>query len=597
MLNRMRHCYNNVASDERRSAVAIDYELLKSRLFDSPGGPNATNFRDAVMITPRNSTRVAAGLVRLLDFARRHNKIAVRYRIAESDKVKAKGCSFQSVDTVSPILQQLLMQLPDKKCDGVTYDFWFVEGLPMTLNSNEATEMGYANGVTGTAVHLELDQREPPHNGAPIWELIYQPLSLQFRPDDPKHPRLPHAPDGVLLIAPKPANFDYEVPKRLRALLRSALGAVTCATLKVQRSANFCVSNGLVISDYSAQGGTMHLGAILDLGKPVFGKLTMLNLYIQLSRVPGPESAALLRLFPVELMMTMRVDPDLEYDMKRLEELANETQWLLERAAASDDTPIASPANPGRVSFPRVVAHATLDASALHQLRTDLHLEPVPTSHFDINASLIHALLLSLTAQGLLRVDFMHSNSINRVRAVCTDTRRHLDSLVPRVAQASTHANPFPNLDHEQCFEAIWRFLLGTIEAQWWTTHMACMDARLVVYTRFNVHMYAQPEPGDPDVTCDNVSVSRSIVPPHGSRDAVIIALWCQIADDEASVHYQATTSTSIIGVSIDDLSVHDDEQDNEERNDGSDVDMSVHVDERDNEARNEDEGDDMKED
>ena len=110
----------------------------------------------------------------------------------------------------------------------------------MTLNSNEATEMGYANGVMGRGVHLELDAREPAHSGALVWELEYVPIAMHFRPDDPKHPQLPHAPPGVLIIKPKSVTFNFDVPARLRPHLRAKLEAATCATLKVQRGVRRC---------------------------------------------------------------------------------------------------------------------------------------------------------------------------------------------------------------------------------------------------------------------------------------------------------------------------------------------------------------------
>ena len=179
---------------------------------------------------------------------------------------------------------------------------------------------------------------------------------------------------------------------------------------------------------------------------------------------------------------------------------------------------------------------------ALQWFRAHIGLQPVQTDHFGVNACLIHGIVLSLGEKHLLRPDFFQSST--RVRDVCKRARKHLDSTVPRVVDAKTAGNEYPFLEHERCFETLWHFLINTVEARWWTTHMASVNVGLLVYNRFNMRAYAQMGTSGHDVASPVVSVARSVAPTPGACDDVLIALWCQTTDNGAGLHYEATTSS-----------------------------------------------------
>ena len=87
------------------------------------------------------------------------------------------------------------------------------------------------------------------------------------------------------------------------------------------RAANFPVSLGFCISDYTSQGSTFRK-ALLDLGQPHGRhKLALMNVYVMLSRVPGKHAVRLLRLLSFQDFCGLRVKRDLLHEMGRLERL------------------------------------------------------------------------------------------------------------------------------------------------------------------------------------------------------------------------------------------------------------------------------------
>ena len=96
----------------------------------------------------------------------------------------------------------------------------------------------------------------------------------------------------------------------------------------MRRQPNFPIVESLAISDYTSQGCTFGLGAILDLHVPRGGRFGDRNAYVMLSRVPSQELAVILRLFPLEWLlgvMKKGLDKDLDHDDRRLAKLADAT--------------------------------------------------------------------------------------------------------------------------------------------------------------------------------------------------------------------------------------------------------------------------------
>jgi len=114
-------------------------------------------------------------------------------------------------------------------------------------------------------------------------------------------------------------TFTYDVPAGIRSAIPGDKSRIS-----VQRAPNFAVSLAASVSDYTSQGDTL-LAAILDLGQPAFGKFDRANLYTMLSRTIGEDVTRLLRLLPFEKFAGLRIDPQLDYELRRLDRVAGAT--------------------------------------------------------------------------------------------------------------------------------------------------------------------------------------------------------------------------------------------------------------------------------
>ena len=64
---------------------------------------------------------------------------------------------------------------------------------------------------------------------------------------------------------------------------------------------------------------------MLDLGQPAYGKFTRANLYVMLSRARDADHLRILRLLPFEKYWGLRIDPDLDYELQRLDRASDAT--------------------------------------------------------------------------------------------------------------------------------------------------------------------------------------------------------------------------------------------------------------------------------
>ena len=345
MLGRMRFCYHHthVPKDQRDYWIKRDYALLESCLIKNASKEKCNSLRDAPMIATRNATRMVVGNMRMVDYAKRNGKPIIRYTNTADDMILRKGESSKPATSIHKILAQLLLELPDKYCNGRPKRFTYCEGYRSVLNDNGAVELGHvstvssvqshdsegsrqfprrpftftqANGVTGTTVSIALDDREPPHKGGLYWDLEYAPAYILFRPDDPFHESLAGLPDGIFMVFPEKTTFAYNVPTAMRRFVQGR------KTLSVIRGPCFAISQAMVGSDYTWQGSTAYKGAHLDLAQPRDGvPLKLPNVYVMCSRVPGRAFCLILRLFPIEVLKNLRIDKDLLHFLNRLEEL------------------------------------------------------------------------------------------------------------------------------------------------------------------------------------------------------------------------------------------------------------------------------------
>ena len=241
LLERLRYAYKHVPTAQRKAHLLADYELLESLTLGSPRSreTDVDVFREAVVVTPRNTVRTKINSMRIKDSARKHRKVIIEYECGP-DIVKFSNYGKERrASKIHSTLAKLLRDLPDKKCEGVAKVFRFVADYDMVLTKNFATELGGANGVPGKGTRLVLDPKEPPYPGGPsgVWRLKYRPLVLHFTPKNPRHKPIEGLPEGVLPVFPTSVTFRYTVPAGLRRLIP---GGKT--TIAVKREANFPVS-------------------------------------------------------------------------------------------------------------------------------------------------------------------------------------------------------------------------------------------------------------------------------------------------------------------------------------------------------------------
>ena len=177
-----------------------------------------------------------------------------------------------------------------------------------------------------------------------------------------------------------------------------------------------------------------------------------------------------------------------------------------------------------------VVACSRSTAAHPLQMLHDNHgLRPVPTSHFGADASLVHAMLLSLTAKGFINPKYFRS--VRDVRTFCLTIRRYVDSYAHDETRAGTYAR------HDECLLPIWDTIILQGDCRRCTGNQELI-ARVVVlsaskepYTKL---VYATKLQQLPRMTglCEHS---------YREDEVVEIILWCTESHTSGSHHYRAT--------------------------------------------------------
>lgn len=231
-------------------------------------------WNDAVLITPRNGTRILWNEDMISCLCRKTGE--VRYVFYAHDSHKQKPLSRQHRLTIARMKPEQMAHLPNKVELAI--------GMKAMVLSNIAPHVDLANGSRGTIMDVVLDPREsacPDSSNTVI--LQYPPAAVIFQPYNNNDVSLPGLPAGMVPIFPTRGTFRLGDPGGI-AVHREQL-ALTAA---------------YAFTDYKAQGQTMEC-VLVDLGKPPTGTLTGFTVYVTLSRSRGRDTVRILRDFDTTL--------------------------------------------------------------------------------------------------------------------------------------------------------------------------------------------------------------------------------------------------------------------------------------------------------
>jgi hypothetical protein len=172
---------------------------------------------------------------------------------------------------------------------------------------NIDTDSDLANGSRSIVTDIILDPREPvDQHVSNTVHLQYPPATILFKPLFGGKKNLPGLPPGTIPIFPSRRLFS--------------LKGVTKTVIDREQ---YTLTPAYAFTDYKAQGQTME-SVIIDLAKPLSGKLTAFNAYITLSHSRGRPTIRLLHDFEDKLFTTHPSD-ELWKEDERLDHLAQVT--------------------------------------------------------------------------------------------------------------------------------------------------------------------------------------------------------------------------------------------------------------------------------
>lgn len=213
-------------------------------------------WNDAVLITPRNGTRILWNEHMLASHCRKTGE--VRYVYYARDSHKQQPLSQQQRLTIARMKPEQTARLPNKVELAI--------GMKAMVLLNIAPHVDLANGSRGTITDIVLDPRETARpDTSNIVILQYPPAAVIFQPYNCNDITLPGLPVGMVPIFPTQATFRLGDP-----------GGIAVHRLQLALTAAYA------FTDYKAQGQTMEC-VLIDLGKPPTGALTGFTVYVTLS--------------------------------------------------------------------------------------------------------------------------------------------------------------------------------------------------------------------------------------------------------------------------------------------------------------------------
>jgi ATP-dependent exoDNAse (exonuclease V) alpha subunit len=181
---------------------------------------------------------------------------------------------------------------------------------------NMATKNDVANGSRGIVHDIVLDEREPECEANDDGEVIlrFPPALIVFRPHrSTVNDRIGDLEPGLLPIVPTQTSFT----------IRDRYGQ----EVSVKRR-QFSLAPAYAFTDFKSQGQTLKF-VVVDLAKPLNGRLDGFHVYVALSRSPGRDYIRLLRLAERK-HFTTHPSQDLREEDARLELLCAQTtrDWM-----------------------------------------------------------------------------------------------------------------------------------------------------------------------------------------------------------------------------------------------------------------------------
>ncbi|THH04463.1 hypothetical protein EW146_g10168 [Bondarzewia mesenterica] len=178
----------------------------------------------------------------------------------------------------------------------------FAIGMKIMVTTNLSTEIDITNGARGEITQIVLHPNEPTPRNESVIHLRHLPLYILAKMQRTRAATLSSLDAQVIPIEPSIQTWRINAHAAERKPVTNQI-----------RRRQFPITAAYAFTDYRAQGQTIPY-VLVDIAPPPTGKLSLLNLYVALSRSSGRDSIRLLRDFDERLFMAAHESPVLEED-------------------------------------------------------------------------------------------------------------------------------------------------------------------------------------------------------------------------------------------------------------------------------------------
>ena len=185
-------------------------------------------------------------------------------------------------------------------------------GMQIMITTNIEVEHDITNGARGEIVDILLHPDEPAIPPNAIVNLKYLPVYILVKMIRTRAPLLDNLGDKVVPIEFASQTFPI-----------TYVNENSDQEKKTVTRLQYPITGAYAITDYRAQGQTLS-NVIVDIASPGYGKLTLFNLYVALSRSRGRDSIRLLRDFDDKIFNQTHCEALINEDA-RLEKLHEDT--------------------------------------------------------------------------------------------------------------------------------------------------------------------------------------------------------------------------------------------------------------------------------
>ena len=185
-------------------------------------------------------------------------------------------------------------------------------GMRIMITTNIQVDHDITNGACGEIVDIILHPDEPAIIPTAIVNLKYLPIYILVKMNRTRAPHLDNLGDKVVPIEVASQTFPI-----------TFVNENGDQDKKTVTRLQYAITGAYAITDYRAQGQTLS-NVIADMASPGYGKLTLFNLYVALSRSRGHDSIRLLRDFDDKIFNQTHCEALINEDA-RLEKLHEDT--------------------------------------------------------------------------------------------------------------------------------------------------------------------------------------------------------------------------------------------------------------------------------